>query len=244
MRPVRSLNDSFFFMGRWIPVLIGVLVGITLVLTIVAAVGTRNGFPLADQLALVPSLVWAGQLWRLVTWVFLELNFLALVFGCLALWWCGADLLSIWGPRRFIAVYLGIAAAAAAVTSLIALASPNVARLYYAGMWPVIDALLIAWALYFPSRQIFMYFVIPLNGRNFVWAILGATVLLALLNGVVLYIPHFLAELFMLAYLRDPSIARLWRRMVPTRAPRRPAHLREVKREKRWGEREPPRWYH
>ncbi len=245
MRRASGLDRSFFFMGRLIPVVVGGLIVTTLVVTILSAIGGRNGFHLANLIAFWPSLVLAGQAWRLLTWVFYEPNALSLVFGCLGLVWFGGDLIAIWGARRFLLLYLGIAALAAGVTTLLALAFPSL-DVPNAGMWSVLDALLIAWAIYYPSRQILMYFVLPISGRNLVWLVIGGTVLFALLDGVAQFIPNFLAEVLILAYLRDPGITRFWRRLVPSRGIRRPSHLREVKREMRWGSKddEPPRWYH
>jgi hypothetical protein len=48
-----------------------------------------------------------------VTWAFFEMNPLGLIFAALALFWFGSDLVRLWGPVRFLATYLGIAAAAA-----------------------------------------------------------------------------------------------------------------------------------
>ena len=52
-------------------------------------------------------------------------------------------------------------------------------------MWPLADALIIAWATLFPTRQMLVYFVIPLGGRNLIYATLGGTLIFALLAGFV-----------------------------------------------------------
>jgi hypothetical protein len=250
MRRFRGLDGSFYVLGIHVPAVVGLVIGVTLVLTIVGLVGARNGYPqLLSLTVLVPSAIWTGQLWRLLTWSFVfipdsSLDGLNFVIGCFVLLWVASQLTAAWGARRFLLVYIGFTAAAGAATTLVALVWPSLRQAPHFGPWAVTDALIIAWATLFPYRTVLVFFMVPMSGRNLIYGTIAITVLFALLYGAQRFVPHFLAELFMLAYLRDPSIARLWRRMVPTRAPRRPAHLREVKREKRWGEREPPRWYH
>ena len=58
-----------------------------------------------------------------------------------------------------------------------------------------------------------VYFVIPLGGRNLIYATIGGTLVFALLSGFVLFVPHFIALGLMLAYLREPAIGRFWQRL-------------------------------
>jgi hypothetical protein len=241
----RALHRSFAILGHRIPVVLVALVGLTLLASIAA-----NNSPLFLQNAvLLPGGVWVGQLWRLVTWVFIELQPLNLLFGSLALvLWFGADLLGAWGPRRFLAVYLGLAAAAGGITCLIArLVSPGLMVTPFAGWWPIIDALIIAWAIIHPYRDLYFFFVLPLRGQNLVYGTIGVTLVFALLSRPVLlpFLPHFLAEGLMLAYLRlNPGD--LWLRLRYRFLTRKlwspPSHLRPVQRNRR--DDEPPRWLH
>ena len=138
-----------------------------------------------------------------MTWAFFEMNPLGLIFAALALFWFGSDLVRLWGPVRFLATYLGLAAAAAAVTCLLALVWSPLGGLVAVGAWPVISALIIAWAIAYPTRDIFVYFVLPLHGRNLIYATLAGTLLFALLSGsFASYVPHFAAELLALLALR------------------------------------------
>lgn len=239
---MRSLDGSFVVMGTRVPRVVVLLVGLTLGLSILGAVGSRNGFPLLGVGALVPVLVLGGQVWRLVTWVFFETDALPLVFGLLGLWWFGGDLSQTWGPRRFLGTYLGFAAATGLTTSLLALVIPGLVQPFYIGPWPIVDALIIAWATHFPYRDLYVYFVLPLRGRNLIYATLAGTLLLGLLYGLAGVLPHFIAEGFMLAYLR--GLGSLWLRIWPRKVwtPRRSSsRLRSVEKSAR---EEPPRWLH
>jgi hypothetical protein len=102
-----------------------------------------------------------------------------------------------------------------------------------------VTALMIACATLNPQRDVFVYFVLPLRGRNLILATLGGTLLFALLDGVARFVPHFLAEGLMLAYLNQPAgLQRFWQQARRRRSQRRASRLRVVDRE------EPPRWLH
>jgi membrane associated rhomboid family serine protease len=244
MRPVRSLNDSFYFMGTRVPLVIGLLIGTTLGLSLMGAVGAQAGLPLRAAGILIPAAVWVGQVWRLVTWVFFNVDALGLIFGCLALWWFGRDLLQVWGGRRFLTIYLGLAGLVGIIVCLIARLGGESGMMWpYAGNWPLVDALLIAWAVYFPNRQMLWSFVLPVGGRQLIYLVVGGTLIFALMHGLREFIPHFLAEGLMLAYLQQRSLSRLWAgwRFSLSASRRRATHLRAVKRDDL---REPPRWLH
>lgn len=202
----RFLDRRFHVLGASVSAPAAILIGATLLASILAA----QAAAVAAAGVLVPVLVFAGQLWRLVSWVFLEGDPLGLIFAALAIFWFGNDLVRLWGPLRFLASYLGLAAAAAGITCLVALAWPALRAHPFAGAWPVVSALIIAWASAFPTRNILLYFVVPLHGRNLIYATLGGTLLFALLGGsFVPYVPHFAAQLVVLLAMRGTPLSGL-----------------------------------
>jgi len=245
--PPRSswLNGRIHVLGGSLSIPVAILIGATLVMSILGA-------QLPDLLnagKLSPALVRAGEAWRLVTWVFFEMDPVGLIFAALALFWFGNDLVRLWGPGRFLATYLGLAASAAGVTCLLALAWRPLMGLEAAGAWPVLSALIIAWAIAFPTRDIFVYFVLPMRGRNLIYITLGGTLLFALLSrSIASYTPHFAAELLALVAMRrgNNPLGELWAKVKFELAYRRWRHrsrnLREVPRQQ--SRDEDPRWYH
>jgi membrane associated rhomboid family serine protease len=235
------LDRRFDVLGGSLPAPVALLIAATLVSSILGA--QVAGFAAAG--ALVPGYVFLGQLWRLVSWVFLELDPLGLIFAALALFWFGRDLVRVWGPLRFLGAYLGLAAAAAGITCLAALAFPELRAHPFIGAWPVVSALIIAWACVFPGRNMLLYFVVPLSGRNLIYATLGGTLLFALLGGMANFIPHFAAQLVSLAVMRGNPIGPLWARvrfeLAYGRWRRRARRLHEVPRPTRD---ESSRYYH
>ena len=241
------LAGSFEVLGSRIPRVVGLLIGLTLGASSVGAVGFRNGLDtVVRSAALVPGLVFAGQAWRLFTWVFFEMEPISLIFGCLALLWFGRDLALAWGPGRFLATYAGLAGLTGLGVCLLALLFPSTLLGFpHIGPWALIDGLIVAWAMLYPHKDILLYFVVPLRGRNLIYATVGGTVLFALLRGITGYVPHFVAEGLALLYMRDPFVETWWLRLrynLRTRAwRRRTSHLRPVDRTS--GE-EPPKWLH
>jgi hypothetical protein len=85
------------------------------------------------------------------------------------------------------------------------------------GSWPVIDALVVAWGLLYPARELRLYGVVRMTGRQIVWITLAGTVLYALFRGLPAFVPHLSAELLMLAWLGPVH------RMLAGRRPQRAA---------------------
>ena len=92
---VSWLDRRFHLLGGSLPASIALLIGATLVASILGAQVPG----VAAMGALVPAQVFGGQLWRLMTWAFFEPDALGLIFAALALYWFGGDLVRIWGPR-------------------------------------------------------------------------------------------------------------------------------------------------
>lgn len=89
-----------------VPTLIAVNVAVFLWTVVQAGSVTANAnAPLFGELSLVPGLVGAGEVWRVVTAGFLHIGPLHLVFNMLALYVLGRDLESVLGRGRFLAVY-------------------------------------------------------------------------------------------------------------------------------------------
>ncbi len=237
MRSARSLEELLTFGGR-VPPVVGGLISAIVVASLLGALG--RSFGTTELAALVPALVWQGQVWRLVTWLFFETDPLSLLFGGLTLYWFGRDLCQAWGSRRFLWTFFGIAIAAASVTCLIArLGWPALMGAVWTGSWPVLSALIVAWAMIFPDRQILFMMALPISGRALLWLTLGGTILYAVFGRLHAYVPHLSAQLFMLAYAQGFSLRGLWQTLrikgFERRARRRASHLKVVKKD-------PPRW--
>jgi membrane associated rhomboid family serine protease len=243
-RSSRAFDREVTILGGSAPFVVLALIVATFAYSLLAVVLARSGVSLPLEAGLfIPSAVRSGEVWRLVTWVFLELEPLSLIFGCLGLYWFGSGLARAWGAVRFVLTYLMIAALAAGATTALSFVWPELGQRAYLGQWAVLSALIVAWASLFPNRQIFVYFVLPLKGRNLILATLGGTVIFALFGRVVRYVPHFAAQAAVLLWIYGFPFGDWWLRTryaLAERQFRRRAHKFKVV----GGRDEPPRWLH
>jgi len=90
----------------------------------------------------------------------------------LGLWLIGTELERIWGTRYFLKFYFVTGIGAGLLTVLFALLPFGFAQQVYGsnviGASGAIYALLLAYALYFPNRPIYMYFLFPIPAKYFV----------------------------------------------------------------------------
>jgi len=130
-----------------------------------------------------PSEVVTGlQVWQPLTYMFLHGSISHILFNMLSLWMFGVELERMWGTRFFTRYYLVCGIGAAATTIVLSFLPGGIGeRLYYSltvGASGAIYGLLLAYALYFPDRQILMSFLFPVPAKYFVM-IIGAVAFLS-----------------------------------------------------------------
>ena len=133
---------------------------------------------LSIWLGLVPALVverW--WLWQPVSYMFLHGGLFHLLFNMLALWMFGVDLERRFGTRFFIRFYFVAGIGAAATTLLVSLLPFGFSESLYAsvtvGASGAVYGLLVAFAMAYPHRPIYLYLLFPIPARVFV-VIVGA----------------------------------------------------------------------
>ncbi len=126
-------------------------------------------------------------LWQLVTYMFLHGGIFHILFNMLALWMFGAELERTWGTRYFLKFYFVTGIGSGLFTVIFSLLPFGLARYLYGadiiGASGAIFGLLLAYALYFPDRPIYMYLVFPIPAKIFV-LILGVIELWSSVSGV------------------------------------------------------------
>jgi membrane associated rhomboid family serine protease len=226
-----SWQDSFTFGGR-LPWAVGLALSLTIGLSLLVAFSSRHTAPFFELLSLTPGEVWRGQVWRLVTWPFIEPSVLSLIFACLFLYWFGRDLADEWGSPRFLAVFGGVALGAAVGTCLVAQMDKPVLDEQYLGSWAVTAAMVVAWGLWFPDRVVRLYFVLPIRGYWLAWLTVAITVVLAIYSGWERYLPELFAEGSTLAWMFRRSIVARWARARRAAGERREAERRAAARKR------------
>ncbi len=137
-------------------------------------------------LGLVPMWVLhEKRVWQLATYMFIHAGLFHILFNMLALWMFGTELERIWGTRFFVKFYLVTGIGAAVLTILVSLLPFGPARQLYAsdivGASGAIYGVLLAYALYFPERQIYYMMLFPIPARVFV-LIMGAVAFVSSLS--------------------------------------------------------------
>ncbi len=184
--PTRYAPSSFSFGPGPISTALKALIGVNVlvfVAQLVPAVDDYTRLYLALRPASVLLSLW---IWQPVSYMFVHAGLFHLLFNMLALWMFGTELERIWGTRYFLKFYLFTGAGAGILTIVFSLLPFGFAQ--YLFRTPIVGAsgaiygLLLAYALYFPDRPIYMYFVFPIPARIFVM-IMGALAFYASLEG-------------------------------------------------------------
>jgi membrane associated rhomboid family serine protease len=154
----RSFLGSFTERGkvcRW-------LIGANVVCFVIQLISTnqRSGSsPFTDNLMLDVQAVLHGEVWRLVTYAFLHAvaSPMHILFNMLFLYWFGRDVEEAYGPREFLAFYLGAAVLGGA--AFVATKWSTVG--YCLGASGAVTAVLVLAACREPGRIILLFFFVP-----------------------------------------------------------------------------------
>src|SRR4030042_7177118 len=108
-------------------------------------------------------------IWQFVTYMFLHGGFIHIFFNMFALWMFGVGLEEIWRTKEFLKYYFSTGIAAGLCTALFSWGSiiPTI------GASGAIYGILAAYALFFPDRYVYMYFLFPIK-MKYLSLILGA----------------------------------------------------------------------
>ena len=236
-------GGSYHVLGVFILKPVAWLIALVIGMSAFGMLLERMGLPLVSLSVLFVDNVWRGQVWRLVTWAPLAVDALGLIFGCLMLYFLGPDLLRRWGTRGYFSFFFGGAVLVGLITCLIGrFAWSDVAKIPHQGLWPMNEAMIIAWASLFRDRQILVMFALPMAGRNLILLTIAMTVIFAALHGFALFVPHFVAELLALAYM---DVIPMRRQLARARlAWFQRGYKRRTEKFTRVGGNEPPRWTH
>ena len=151
---------------------------------VVFALNLIVGDMMTMRLGLLPQAVFEQlAVWQPVTYMFLHstTSFGHILFNMLALWMIGTDLERTWGTRFFVKYYFITGIGAAATSLLLALFSQTFYLTIVVGASGAIYGLLLAFAMYFPHRQLIL-FIFPVPARIAV-TILGAIAFLSSFGG-------------------------------------------------------------
>ena len=202
----RTISLSLPPFTRWVKRLILIYAGICLMMAVLKMVSPFAREWVIVYLGLIPKLVVRGMLWQTITYSFLHLELLHLLFNALALWMFGSQLESDWGSKRFLEFYFFCTVAAAFTTVA-------VSYTHFLGLSPAtptigasggIYGLLVAFGVLYGESEIMM-FPLPfmIKAKYFVWGIVFLTLVGAIQEtGGVNNFAHLGGLLFGYLYLK------------------------------------------
>ncbi len=112
----------------------------------------------AVWLVLAPGAVFAGEVWRLLTYAAVTTSIGSVLVDLLLVWQMGSELEPRWGSRRF-ALFLVLATLASGVLGTFVGGG--------AGFAPTVLAVIFAWMLEAPSQSLLFFGVLPMSRLGF-----------------------------------------------------------------------------
>jgi membrane associated rhomboid family serine protease len=173
-------------------------------LQILTADGRDFADSLIGQLMIYdPDAIRRGEVWRLVTSLFLHASLWHIAFNMLALYFSGAALEELYGGLEFLLLYL----CAGVFASLLVLLTQIAADQHYKalGASGAVTAVLVVFAFHYPHRRVNLYFVISMP----VWLAVVIYVLLDTVGALgfgppgIGYVAHLGGALFGLVYYKS-----------------------------------------
>ncbi len=136
----------------------------------------------------VTNLPYNFQIWQLFTYQFLHGDFAHILYNLFALWMFGMEIENIWGSKKFLIFYLTCGVVGGLFQLLIGpflgSAAPTI------GASGAVFGVLVAFAMFFPDRYIYIYFLLPVKAK---YLIVGYMVLQFMGlsgGGVIAYLAH------------------------------------------------------
>lgn len=207
MRPARYFGGGGGFGRGSGPMATRLTIAIGALSILVAIGGRALGGGLLQHLLFTPSLVLRGEIWQLVTYAF----FIPLglggsgIFGFLLslyfLYMIGGQVEAVMGSRRFLRFFVGIAVASSILTLPFAYLF-GFQHLAHSGIWVSLGALTIAFAHHYAHQPIYLFFVLPVQGRQLILFSFGILALYAILSSLWQVFPQLLGLLLALGYSR------------------------------------------
>jgi membrane associated rhomboid family serine protease len=203
----RTISLSLPPFTRWVKRLILSYAAIYLLMAVLNLASPFAREWIIVYFALIPKqLVAHGMLWQLISYSFLHLELLHLLFNALALWMFGSQLESDWGSKRFLEFYIFCTVAAALTTIVVSYTrilgtSPGTPTIGASGG---IYGLLVAFGVLYGESEIMM-FPLPfmIKAKYFVWGIVFLTLVGAVQEtGGVANFAHLGGLLFGYLYLK------------------------------------------
>ena len=161
--------------------------------SILEAVGAFN---LMSVLGLSSSGLMSGMIFQLLSYPFMEEKIMGFLFNSLLIWFVGSELESLWGRKiyiRFLLInVLGVGLLFTLMNFLFFYGTVIYSTPIH-GLTGINFAILIAYALIYPDRQMSMMMIFPMRAQTFCWILAGIEAYMALFSNLAASWAHLLA---------------------------------------------------
>lgn len=212
-----------------------------LVASILKAIGA---FSLVSILGLSAGGVFNGLIYQLITYPFVEVQLMSFLFNSLIVWFIGSDLERQWGMKIYLRFLLLTVVGVGLIYTLVNLIFFFGTPVYFSslhGLSGINFALLIAYAMLYPDRQMAFMMIFPMKAKTFCWILVGIEAYMAIFTSFRSAWAHLLAmgiSFIIIHFQNNPLI----RKALNTSWKRRPnskKHLYVVKDE----DQKPPKYW-
>jgi len=161
--------------------------------SILKAIGA---FSLVGYLGLSASGVLSGMVWQFLTYPFMEAQLLGFIFNSLLIWFIGSELEQLWGSKLYLRFLLFVTIPVGLIYCAIGLIFFYGTSVFFNplfGLTGINFAILIAYAMLYPDRQLSLMMVFPMRARTFCWILVGIEAYMAIFSSYLPSWGHLLA---------------------------------------------------
>ena len=163
-----------------------------LLFSILKAVGAYN---LVGLLGLSATGLANGFIFQLITYPLIEVNLMGFIFNSRVIWFIGSELEKQWGSKIYVRFLLINIIGVGIIYSLVNVLffGTNTGAIPLHGLTGINFAMLIAYALLYPDRQMSLMMIFPMRARTFCWILAGIEAYMALFSNLASAWAHLLA---------------------------------------------------
>ena len=201
-----------------------------------------GAFSLVEILGLSNGGLGDGLFFQLVTYPLVETQLMSFVFSGLIIWFIGSELETLWGARVYVRFLLLTVLGVGILYTLINLGM-NSYSLPLHGLSGINFALLTAYALLYPDRQMSLMMIFPMRARTFCLILAAIEAYLALFSSISSSWPHLFAMGFsflIIHFQRVPLLKKLLNSSFTPSRTKKKGHLYVVKEE---DDKKPPKYW-
>lgn len=215
---------------------------------ILSAIGRAIGaFSLPQILGLSGAALSKGFVFQLFTYPFIETQLLGFLFNALLVWFIGSEIERLWGSRlyqRFLGLIVLITGIIYALVGILLFNGTVIFSTPLYGLSGINFALLIAYAILYPDRQLSMMLIFPMRARTFCFILIGIELYSALFSSYVSSWAHLLTmglSFLFIRYQNNPVIHNLMNKSFAVAGKKvKKGNLRIVKSDRD----DPPKYWH